>query len=198
VLGDKSYLALAEKAVRKWKVKDAGAMLDLYEASFDPKWIDRAADQGESLLKDAKPSDSLALLRLSQFTGRKEFREAALAAIAGSAPGDFDALCALDFASAKPRHIILSGDWKDPSLEALLRVVRERYLPNKILIVTGDSESRGRVGRFLPFVKGAKPIRGKATAYICQNLVCEMPTADPREAAGLLDEKNAGFKLRGR
>jgi uncharacterized protein YyaL (SSP411 family) len=38
-----------------------------------------------------------------------------------------------------------------------------------------------------PFVATMRPKNGKATAYICQNYVCNLPTNDPEVVARLLD-----------
>jgi uncharacterized protein YyaL (SSP411 family) len=36
-------------------------------------------------------------------------------------------------------------------------------------------------------VASVHPLQGKATAYICDNYACKLPTADPKVAARLLD-----------
>ena len=42
---------------------------------------------------------------------------------------------------------------------------------------------------WLPFIQGMHPIDGKATAYVCENYSCQLPTTDPDHVARLLEEK---------
>ena len=40
-------------------------------------------------------------------------------------------------------------------------------------------ERRARVRpKHLEFIRGVKSIEGKATAYVCENYVCQLPTTD--------------------
>ena len=41
----------------------------------------------------------------------------------------------------------------------------------------------------IEFFKDFHPIDDKATAYVCQNFVCQLPTNDPAVLAKLLDGK---------
>ena len=97
-------------------------------------------------------------------------------------------IAAVDFALSKPRQVVIAGDRARPDTQALLRVVNQRYLPNKILFVVDGPESQQLAG-WLPFIKEMHPIDGKATAYVCEDYTCKLPTSDPEQVARLLDEK---------
>ncbi len=73
---------------------------------------------------------------------------------------------------------------------ALLRLVNERYIPNKILMVADGAQGQKQLAQWLPFIQSVTRQRGRATAYICENYACKLPTADPREVARLLDNKS--------
>jgi uncharacterized protein YyaL (SSP411 family) len=172
----------------------ATGLVDLYEATFDPSWLSKAgelADQMMALFYDneaggffqtdgqdasviirskdnydgAEPSGNamatLLLLRL----GEKRYRQAAektltfFGALMRATPAAVpQMLCALDWMLSPPLEITITGE----DAGALAQVVRECYLPNKVLRRSAGSPSSGR-----------------ATAQICRDGVCEMPTADP-------------------
>ena len=233
ILGSKEYLAAAEKAARfarsslydaptrtlYHRFRDgeravpgmaedyaflAQGLLDLYEASFDPDWLDWAVELGRVLVErfdGAEPSAgsvaALDLLRLCEFTRAAEFREAAERALrrfSGAMrrrPRDLaQMLCALDFALSKPKQVIIAGGLQEAGTREMLRLVYARFIPNKILLVVSDDTARARLAGYMPFVNGVRPIGGKATAYICLDYACEMPTNDLKTTADILDGKD--------
>ncbi len=72
----------------------------------------------------------------------------------------------------------------------LLRQVNTRFLPNKILLLADGGAGQQQLAHWLPFVAGAHRMKGRATAYVCENYVCKLPSADPQMLARLLDTKN--------
>ncbi len=202
-------------------------LLDLYESSFDVKWLSWAihlqekqdqlfwdpeaggyfATSGKdpSLLvrmKDdydgAEPAaNSLAamnLLRLWQMTDRQAWREkadktfAAFAQRLRTAPQTLPQLvAALDFSLSKTKQIVIAGQPHAEDTRALLRLVHERFIPNKILLLADGGGGQKRLAQWLPFIEFVRQKDGRATAYICENYVCKLPTADPQVVARLLD-----------
>ena len=134
------------------------------------------------------------LLRLWQMTGRKEWRDeadatfGALAARLTEAGASVPQLAvALDFSLSKPRQIVVAGEPGAPDTRALLRLVHDRFIPNKILLLADAGPGQEQLARWLPFVAGMSRRDGRATIYICENYVCRLPTADVQTAARLLD-----------
>ncbi|MQA31720.1 MAG: DUF255 domain-containing protein [Luteitalea sp.] len=206
-------------------------LLDLYEASFEVKWLSWAiALQGRqdqlfwdaagggyfstredaahiiARMKDdydgAEPSaNSVAamnLLRLWQVTDRKAWRVKAEAILAAQAvqlsrPGALlpQLAVALNFALSKPKQIVIAGDPAAADTRAMLRLVHDRFIPNKILLLLDGGAAQQQIAEWLPFVANIDRRDGKATAYICENYVCNLPTTDPQTAARLLDGKGA-------
>ena len=56
--------------------------------------------------------------------------------------------------------------------EAMLRVVFEPFVPNKV-VAGGDAD--------IPLLEGRHTRNGHATAYVCEHYVCQAPTTDPQE-----------------
>ena len=201
------------------------ALLDLYEAQFDVRYLETAVrltgkqrelfeDRGHggffssaggdaSLLirmKDdydgAEPSGNsvaaLNLLRLAQVTNRQELRECAektLRAFASRINGAPSAvpqmLVAYEFSLSKPKQIILVGDRSTPEAQAMLHVLRERFLPDAIALFV-DEASRKALAGYLPVIRDMSADHHKTTAYVCENYMCKLPTADAAKFAELL------------
>ena len=202
-------------------------LLDLYEASFNVKWLSwavRLQERQDDLFWDAKgggyfatraeapdilfrmkddydgaePSaNSVAvmnLLRLWQMTGGQQWRDKADSTFAvfadrlaqqGAAVPQL--VAAFDFSLSKPKQIIIAGEPGAADTRAMLEIVHRRFIPNKILLLADGGPAQAQLARWLPFMEGVSRQGGRATAYICEDYVCQLPTADPQVAARLLD-----------
>jgi len=190
------------------------ALLDLYEADFNPQRIELAialagkmcklfedpaggaffttADGDLSLvvrMKDdydgAEPSgNSIALLdlqRLAHFTDRPEFREAAARTLSAVGPKMAaqpvavpQMLVAYDYSLATKREVVLAGARNDA--DAFLRELRNRFLPHTIALLVDNEQMRSDRKKIFPAIAEMRAINGKATAYVCQGYVCQLPT----------------------
>ena len=132
----------------------------------------------------AEPSGNsmatLLLLRLAQFTDRAEYRAAAEKTLRlfgdhlHKAPHVVpQMLCALDFYLSKPKQIVIVGQPDAADTRTMLHAIHERFLPNKIVLLADD-----RLTPLLPYAKDMKMVDGKATAYVCVNYACQLPTTD--------------------
>ena len=95
-------------------------------------------------------------------------------------------LCALDFYLTKPKQIVIAGKPDADDTRAMLRVVREHYLPNKILLMPNE-----RLTKLLPYTKDMRMMEGKATAYVCVNFACQLPTTDLAQLQKSLESTDA-------
>ncbi|MFH0983132.1 MAG: thioredoxin domain-containing protein [Planctomycetota bacterium] len=200
-------------------------LLNLYEATFDLRWLDQAvalndtliqyyydatgggffytASDGEELVVRTKnphdgaiPSGNAAqatnLLRLAVLFERLDCREKAASifrafgAEAAHSPGAFERLlCALDGYHHGTKEVVVIGDPQTPDTRALLRVIYERYLPNKVVVLgRGAADAASAV---LPLLKSRGMIDGKATAFVSENRVCKRPVTDPADLARQLE-----------
>ena len=94
-------------------------------------------------------------------------------------------LCALDYYLETPKEIAIIGRHEAPDTHALLRMVHESYVPNKILLVIDPADGGGEAFAHLP-VGEMTQLQGKATGYVCHNFACSIPTTDPTGLAELL------------
>ena len=145
----------------------------------------------------AEPSpnsvSALNLLRLAEMTHNDSWRqmarknvqafESTLSRVPQAMP---QMLSAVDFLLDKPRQIIIAGQRDAADTRSLVRQVHERFLPRKILLLADGGALHQRLSESQPALKGMRPLKGKATAYICRDYVCDLPTSDPNQVARLL------------
>ncbi len=124
------------------------------------------------------------LLRLGRITGDTSLTEKAAAI--GSAfsqqvsrgPSAYtQLLCALDFGVGPSFEVVLAGSLDDPSMTAMLRGLRHRFIPNKVVLFRPDGEAPP-ITQLASFTKNQKIRNGKSTAYVCRNHRCRLPTND--------------------
>ena len=198
----------------------SAALLDLYEATSELFWLQRAIDldrtlerwyedkqhggffmtsnDHEALLAREKPADDGAepsgnsvalhnLLRLHEFTTDDAYRQRAektLQAFSGSLQAQPTALSemllALAFHLDKPKEIIIvTAAGERQSAEPLLARLRSTFLPNRVVSVVAQGDELDRHARIIPLLKGKRALQNRATAYVCEQGICELPTHDP-------------------
>ncbi len=187
-------------------VRNLGAALELNDSMLARFWDDErggfyftASDQEEVLIRGkeiydgAVPSGNavamLNLLRLSHLTGRTEFGEKAgklVSAFAGAlrqAPSAYTLwMTALDFAEGPVLEVVVSGDPGASDTRAMLDALGAPYLPRKVIVLRPTGPEAERVAALAPYTRDQVPLNGKATAYVCRNFSCQLPTTDVNEA----------------
>ena len=130
-----------------------------------------------------------ALLRLAALTGESKWQLYARSTLEARAvpmadhPAAFgNFLCALDFLLAPPVEIALVGSPDSEGMRDLLRVVRERYQPNKAVACGLD----GHIG----ILRDRPQVNGRPTAYVCTNMTCSAPVTSAAGLESLLDKSN--------
>jgi hypothetical protein len=254
VIGDKKYIEVAEKALsfiletmldetqglfHRYKDGEVAigaflddyaylvwALLESYEATFKPEYLEQAKNltldlienfwdeneggffftgtHSEELLvrkKDAydgaMPSGNsvatLNLVRLARFLGDSKLEEKAaetIKAFSGlvpRAPSGFTMmLTALEFAQGESYEIVIAGDPEQPDTQKMLDTIRGQYIPNKVILLKGTKHQSDEISRLAPFAKFHDSVGGKATAHVCINYNCKLPTTDTQQLLELL------------
>jgi hypothetical protein len=163
-----------------------------------------APDDGEPLLvrqKDiydgAVPSGNsvamLNLLRLSRITGDAalEERAANIARAFAGAVSQFPSaytqlMVAADFSIGPAHEVVVCGNRQAPDSRKMLAMLRGRFIPNKVVIFKPDDAKGPEIVRLAPFVAAHHAIDERATAYVCTNHACRLPTTDPEEMLKML------------
>jgi uncharacterized protein YyaL (SSP411 family) len=148
----------------------------------------------KDLIDNAVPSANsvmaLQLQRLALITGDSELEARAVGILRigrdlmlRSPPAFAHLLEALDFYTARPDEVVIVGDPEADDTRSLLQVVRQRFRPNKVLLVADENGTRSSG---LELLKNRSRRSGKATAYVCHNFVCDTPTTSAEELAAQL------------
>ncbi len=161
--------------------------------SQDPHILLRMKEDYDGAEPSANSVAAMNLLRLGQITGNDALRTQALKTIAAfsaqlnRAPTALpQMLCAVDASQSKPRQIVIAGKPGQPDTQRLIRTVHASFIPNKLLLLADAGPGQAWLAEHLEFLRTVSPIEGKAAAYVCENFVCQLPTADPEALAGLL------------
>lgn len=87
-------------------------------------------------------------------------------------------------------QIFIVGPRQDPFTNALLEVVRSRYLPGRILVLIDGSEGRASsLHPRLEILSRLKMQDGRPTAYVCRHTACSLPITEPEQLVNLLEEE---------
>jgi uncharacterized protein YyaL (SSP411 family) len=122
-----------------------------------------------------------ALIRLGQLTGKTEWLDRAnralqeLESTMRQIPtGASQFLLDLDWLQKNPSEIVLIGGESAEENEAALRLLREHFLPNRVIAYAADTEVISLAAQ-IPLLVGRRAVGGKATLYVCQNFTCDSP-----------------------
>ena len=190
----KEALALTESMLSLfWDKKEGGFYLTASDAEAliaRPKELyDGAVPSGNSVaVRD--------LFLLDRYTTQSRFREYAdktLKPFAEEIPAEPtsypETLIALDFALGPSFEIIIAGERDDPSVKSMLKEINLRFIPNKIIMLHEEGPGGKALRALAPFLKDQTTLKGKATAYVCQNYTCSLPVTNVEGLRKLLDKK---------
>lgn len=160
----------------------------------DPSIVLRTREAYDGAEPSPNSVAALNLLRLWQVTGQQAWKDKADKTLSVFAPrlGQFPEampymMAALDSSLAQHRQIVIVGAPAAGDTHELLRLVWQRYLPNRLLLLADGGQGQRQLSRWLPLLSSVTRKEGRATAYICENYVCRLPTSDPQIVAKLLD-----------
>ena len=178
----------------------ADGLLSLYEATFDPTWLDELRglvtemmaafwDDMQAAFFDTAADQERLVVRPQDVTDNAIPSGTSMAVDVVLRAGTLfgDRLAALDFHLGRPVELAVIGRPEDPQTRRFLAVVAERFLPNRLLAVAlPGADARG-----MPLLSDRAAVGGNVTAYLCEGFVCQAPTTDPQKLAHQLDQFSA-------
>jgi len=212
-LDDYAYLVwgLIELYETTFEVAYLQTALDLSNYMLKHFWDDNngglyfTADDAESLLvrkkeiyDGAMPSGNsiamLNLLRLGRMTANPELEEKALQiglafskSVLQSPASYTQLMTALDFAVGPSYEVVIAGNMQAGDTKNMFQALRRAFIPNKVIHFRPTEEEPPEIARLAEFTKYLSSIEGQATAYVCQNYNCKLPTTDIGKMLGLLN-----------
>jgi uncharacterized protein YyaL (SSP411 family) len=174
-----------------WDVKDGGFFFTADDAE---ELLVRKKDAYDGAIPSGNSVMMLNLLRLGRLTAIPDME--AKAARTGQAfsgdvlgsPGGFSLMItAVDFAVGPTYELVLVGSPEAKDTQEMIQAVNERFIPNKVMVLLHKGEYQ-RIAKLAPFTKDYTGINGNATAYVCSNHQCQLPTTDIKQMLSLLKE----------
>jgi uncharacterized protein len=143
--------------------------------------FDNAIPAGSSVAADV-------LQRLGRLTATPDWEQAGLTAlrpvlgVLARAPTGFGhALGAADFALSRVREVAIVGQPAADDTRALLARVWSSYQPNRVLAAAAPDDRTAQAE--VPLLADRPALEGRATAYVCEHFVCQLPVTDPEALA---------------
>jgi uncharacterized protein YyaL (SSP411 family) len=155
------------------------------------------ADDGEKLLIRSKniydgaiPSGNsvaaLNLLRLGHMTGKQDYLKKAEKIARAFAetvnrypPGHSHLMMALQYALNPNFEVVVVGRPEAKDTRAMLAALRKPFLPGKVVVLRpADKKKAAAIIRLAPYTEFMGAQNGRATAYVCTDFICKLPTTD--------------------
>jgi len=165
---------------------------------FTPVDAEQLLTRPKELYDGAIPSGNsvafLNALRLSRITGDVEMDERsheiyrAFGEQVEAAPTMFTQfLCGLDFAIGPSNEVVITGTMEHPDTKAMITTLRKSFVPNKVVVFRLDSSDHPEIDTIAPYVQSCIAANGRATAYVCRQFTCSLPTNDPAKMMEFLE-----------
>ena len=98
-------------------------------------------------------------------------------------------MCALDFGVGPSHEIVIAGPVGGDDTARMLRALRGTFVPNKVVLLRPSGAEAPPITQIAGFTKNQKSVDGKATAYVCMNYACKLPTTDARQMLAFLTDE---------
>ena len=127
----------------------------------------------------------LNLIRLGKMTANPELEKKAaqigraFSRSISQAPAAYTMLmAALDFATGQSNEVVIAGDVEAEDTKNMLRALWKVFLPNMVILFRPNNVEAPEIIHLGDYTKNMSGIEGKATAYVCRNFSCKLPTTD--------------------
>ena len=129
---------------------------------------------------------ALNLLRLGHITGREDYLKKAeeisrafSESVNRYPAGHAHLMMALDYALNPNYEVVIVGQPAAKDTGAMLLALRRPFLPGKVVLLRpADKNAAAEIIRMAPYTEFMVSKDGRATAYVCTNFVCKLPTTD--------------------
>jgi len=171
------------------------------------------ADDGEKLLVRQKeiydgaiPSgnsvEMLNLLRLGRITANSHLEEKAAKigrafsrSVKQSPSAYTQLMVAADFGVGPSYEVVIAGKSQAKDTKEMLKAICRQFIPNKVVILRPTEQESPDIDHLAEFTKHHLSIEGKATAYVCLNYNCRLPTTDVNKMLELLNVSKKDQKM---
>jgi hypothetical protein len=140
---------------------------------------------------------ALDLICLAEMTGETQFAQKAAqlmhafsAEVSRNPSAHAQLMVALDFTLGPASEVVVVGDPQKEDTAKMLQALRSKFLPRNVIMLRSPVEENPKVTELATYTKKMKEEEErKATAFVCRNHVCNLPTTDAQTMVKLLEEK---------
>lgn len=164
-----------------------------FTADDSESLIFRKKEFADAAIPSGNSIEMLNLLRLSRITAdpkledRSQGLERAFSNLVGKIPSGYTQfLSALDFGLGPAYQVVITGKHESQDTEHMLEELWAYFIPNKVLVFRPEGKDP-EITTLAKYAKEHVPIEGKATAYVCQNYQCQLPTTEINEMLRMLN-----------
>ena len=97
-------------------------------------------------------------------------------------------MMALNFAKRPSYEVVVVGHPGKDDTKKLLTALNRTFIPTKVVLFRPSQVEHPEIARIAEFTRDLSIKDGKATAYVCHNYQCNLPTTSKEEMLRLLDE----------
>ena len=134
------------------------------------------------------------LLRLGKITGNNDLTEKARMLgevffddIEENPDFHTQFLIAYDLIFGPSYEVIICGKDRATDTKEFIDTLRSKYIPNKIVIFKSSGKVPSEITDIASYIKNYRSIDNKATAYVCVDFRCNLPTVDSKKMLELLE-----------
>ncbi len=155
------------------------------------KLLIRQKEIHDGAVPSANSVSILNLLRIGRITGNSDYEKKAsliiktFSTVIENSPQAFtQTLTALEFAFGPSKEIIISGEKDSLTTKDMLKIIREEFIPNKIVILS--SKENDQIEIISPLLKEYSPADNQTAVYICENYKCNLPVTNVEQLTTML------------
>lgn len=176
-----------------WDAKDGAYFSTRADAAHLLARMKEDYDGAEPAANSVAAMNLVRLWQLMEDDGWRDRADATFRALSGRVARSGSAvpqlMSALDFRHSTQKQIVLAGNPAAAETRVLLRAVHDRQIPNKALTVVDGGQQQAELAKLVPRLAEMTPRNGRATIYVCENRICNLPTSDPAVAIRLLEKR---------
>ncbi|TFG27609.1 thioredoxin domain-containing protein [Candidatus Thorarchaeota archaeon] len=176
-----------------WDDKEGG----FYFTSIDAEeLLVRKKDAYDGAIPSGNSVSFFNLIRLARLLGDNEYEDYAVkigrafSSEIKRAPSAYSLmLVGLDFAIGPSFEIVIAGNPENDDTREMIEKIRGGFIPRKVVLLRGTTEQSKAITKLAPFTKFHEPLNGKATAHVCIDHNCKLPTTDLAKMMEILGEE---------
>jgi uncharacterized protein YyaL (SSP411 family) len=189
----RQVIALVDHFIYRFWDKDFGGFFQTAD-NADPGPGGRTRRLYDNVLPSANSVALMVLAKLGRYTGNIEYQEKAEAiarlypaAMKSSPLASSFFVSAVDFALGSSLEIVVAGDPASEDTRAMIRALRQRFLPDAVVVFRPTDVESPDIVKIAAYAQAQATVNGKATAYVCRNFACRLPTNDIEVMLGQID-----------